>query len=124
MAELSTGSRRIVELACQIGVAPTVVLLDEPSAGIAQRETEALAGLLRRVREVTGASLLLIEHDLALCLRSPTAGRPRPGRVITEGPPDAALRDHDLVTAHTSARAKYPGESRRPPGNRGGVPVV
>ncbi len=40
--ELSTGSRRIVDLACVLAHRPTVVLLDEPSSGIAQRETEAL----------------------------------------------------------------------------------
>ena len=40
--ELSTGSRRVVDLACVVAHRPTVVLLDEPSSGIAQRETEAL----------------------------------------------------------------------------------
>ena len=43
VAELSTGSRRVVDLACQIGAQPTVILLDEPSAGIAATRTEALA---------------------------------------------------------------------------------
>jgi branched-chain amino acid transport system ATP-binding protein len=66
IADLSTGTRRIVELCCVLGQDPDVVLLDEPSAGVAQRETEALAPLLRRVREATGCSLLIIEHDMAL----------------------------------------------------------
>jgi branched-chain amino acid transport system ATP-binding protein len=66
IADLSTGTRRIVELCCVLGQDPAVVLLDEPSAGVAQRETEALAPLLRRVREATGCSLLIIEHDMAL----------------------------------------------------------
>ena len=43
--ELSTGSRRIVDLACILGHQPTVLLLDEPSSGIAQREAEALGPL-------------------------------------------------------------------------------
>jgi branched-chain amino acid transport system permease protein len=124
VSELSTGSRRIVELACQIGVAPSVVLLDEPSAGIAQRETEALAGLLVRVRDATGASLLLIEHDLGLvaAVSDRVVGLDL-GRVITEGPPEAALRDHELVTAYIGS-GRDPREFGRPPGNRGGVPVV
>ena len=45
---------------------PKVLLLDEPSSGIAQRETEALGPLLLRIREQTGASLLVIEHDMPL----------------------------------------------------------
>src|SRR3712207_8060432 len=64
--ELSTGSRRIVDLACVVAHRPTVVLLDEPSSGIAQRETEALGPLLLRIREGLGASILLIEHDMPL----------------------------------------------------------
>jgi branched-chain amino acid transport system ATP-binding protein len=43
-----------------------VVLLDEPAAGVAQREVEALAPLIRRVRDETGASLVVIEHDIPL----------------------------------------------------------
>ncbi len=46
LRELSTGSRRIVDLACVVAHGPSVVLLDEPSSGIAQREAEALAPLL------------------------------------------------------------------------------
>jgi branched-chain amino acid transport system ATP-binding protein len=65
-ADLSTGTRRIVELACVLAQDPAVLLLDEPSAGVAQRETEALAPLLRRVRAATGCSLVIIEHDMAL----------------------------------------------------------
>jgi branched-chain amino acid transport system ATP-binding protein len=66
IADLSTGTRRIVELACVLAQDPAVLLLDEPSAGVAQRETEALAPLLRRVREATGCSLVIIEHDMGL----------------------------------------------------------
>ncbi|HEV7685493.1 MAG TPA: ATP-binding cassette domain-containing protein, partial [Acidimicrobiia bacterium] len=64
--DLSTGTRRVVELACVLAQDPAVLLLDEPSAGVAQRETEALAPLLRRVRAATGCSLVIIEHDMGL----------------------------------------------------------
>ena len=66
--ELSTGSRRIVDLACVLAHGPSVLLLDEPSSGIAQREAEALGPLLLRIREQTGATLLVIEHDVPLLL--------------------------------------------------------
>src|SRR4029078_12973861 len=59
--ELSTGSRRIVDLAMCIAHDPTVLLLDEPSSGIAQRETEALGPLLERIQRETGGALLVIE---------------------------------------------------------------
>jgi branched-chain amino acid transport system ATP-binding protein len=64
--ELSTGMRRVVELACVLAHEPRVLLLDEPSSGLAQREAEALAPLLLDVRDSLGATVLLVEHDLAL----------------------------------------------------------
>jgi ABC-type branched-subunit amino acid transport system ATPase component len=105
LSELSTGSRRIVDLACQIGIGPQVILFDEPSSGIAQRETEALGPLLLRVREQTGASLLVIEHDMPLI----TAVSDRMvalalGRVIAEGDPAA-------VVVHPEVVASYLGSS-------------
>ena len=64
--ELSTGSRRIVELACLLASDPRVIVLDEPSGGVAQKESEALGPLLQRVQRFTGASILVIEHDMPL----------------------------------------------------------
>jgi branched-chain amino acid transport system ATP-binding protein len=66
VAELSTGSRRIVDLAMALAHDPTVLILDEPSSGIAQRETEALVPLLRKIRDETSCALLVIEHDMPL----------------------------------------------------------
>ena len=66
VGELSTGTRRIVELACILAQDPTVLLLDEPSGGVAQKETEALGPLLQRVQAFTGCSILVIEHDMPL----------------------------------------------------------
>ena len=66
VAELSTGSRRIVDLAMAIAHDPAVLLLDEASSGIAQRETEALGPLLTRIKAETGCALLIIEHDMPL----------------------------------------------------------
>jgi branched-chain amino acid transport system ATP-binding protein len=66
VSELSTGSRRIVDLAMSIAHDPKVLLLDEPSSGIAQRETEALGPLLVDIRRATGCAMLIIEHDMPL----------------------------------------------------------
>jgi ABC-type branched-subunit amino acid transport system ATPase component len=64
--ELSTGSRRIVDLAMCMAHDPSVLLLDEPSSGIAQAETEALGPLLQRIQAETACALLVIEHDMPL----------------------------------------------------------
>ena len=68
--ELSTGSRRIVDLACVLAHQPTVLLLDEPSSGIAQREAEALGPLLLRIRDalktlMKGRTTIAIAHRLS-----------------------------------------------------------
>ena len=65
VSELSTGSRRLVDLAAVVAQQPTVVLLDEPSSGVAQREVEAMVGLLRNVRDRLDATMLVVEHDIA-----------------------------------------------------------
>jgi branched-chain amino acid transport system ATP-binding protein len=101
--ELSTGTRRIVDLACIMAQDPKVLMLDEPSGGIAQKETEALGPLLRRVRDQTDCSILIIEHDMpmlsGLCDRLVALEL---GAVIAEGPPDEVL-------AHPAVIASYLG---------------
>jgi branched-chain amino acid transport system ATP-binding protein len=99
--ELSTGTRRVVDLACQVAHRPTVILLDEPSSGIAQREVEALAPVLRRLRDEMGAALVVIEHDIPLV--SGIADRLVAldlGRVITTGPPDDVLVHPQVVDSY------------------------
>jgi branched-chain amino acid transport system ATP-binding protein len=99
--DLSTGTRRIVELGCLLAQDPAVVLLDEPSAGIAQRETEALGPMLRDVQAGTGCSMVVIEHDMnlltALCDHFVALEQ---GAVIAEGPPQTVLADHRVITSY------------------------
>ncbi|HET6664211.1 MAG TPA: ATP-binding cassette domain-containing protein, partial [Acidimicrobiales bacterium] len=99
--ELSTGMRRIVELACLLAQDPAVVLFDEPSAGVAQRETEALGPLLRRVQSETGCSMVIIEHDMTL-LSSLCDGfvALEQGAVIAGGTPAQVLSDHRVITSY------------------------
>ena len=99
--ELSTGSRRVVDLACVAAHRPTVVLLDEPSSGIAQRETEALGPLLERLRDGLGAALVVVEHDVPLVTR--VADRiiaMDQGTVIADGPPSEVLSDGAVVASY------------------------
>ena len=98
VSDLSTGSRRIVDLACQIGTQPRVILFDEPSSGIAQRETEALGPLILRIRDITGAAILVIEHDMPLITSvSDRIVACDLGQVVVEGRVAGDVRNHSHV---------------------------
>ena len=99
--ELSTGTRRVVDLACLVAHRPAVILLDEPTSGIAQREVEALAPVVRRLRDEMGASLVIVEHDIPFV--STVADRLLAldqGRVVTTGPPADVLAHPDVVESY------------------------
>jgi ABC-type branched-subunit amino acid transport system ATPase component len=99
--ELSTGSRRIVDLACILAQDPKVLMLDEPSGGVAQKETEALGPLLLRVREHTGCSILVIEHDMPLLSSiCDTMVALELGAVIAEGSPDEVLQHPRVIESY------------------------
>ncbi|MBV8950731.1 MAG: ATP-binding cassette domain-containing protein [Actinobacteria bacterium] len=99
VAELSTGTRRIVELAAVLAVAPRVLCLDEPTAGVAQREAEAFGPLIKRVQQELDATLIVVEHDLPLILGiSDRIYCMEAGAVIAEGSP-AEVRDNPAVIA-------------------------
>jgi ABC-type branched-subunit amino acid transport system ATPase component len=99
--ELSTGTRRITELACLVALEPTLLLLDEPSSGIAQRETEALGTLLQDLKRELSLTLVIIEHDIPLIMA--LADRivvMDAGRVIATGPPEIVRTDPAVVEAY------------------------
>lgn len=101
VGELSTGSRRVVDIACSLAHKPSVLLLDEPSSGIAQREAEALAPLLLNIREETGAALIVIEHDMPLIRAvSDRLVALELGSVIAEGDPDKVISDPRVVEGY------------------------
>ena len=100
-AELSTGTRRIVELTCAVAHQPSVLLLDEPAGGVAQREVEALGDLLRRIRDELGCAMVVIEHDMPLL--AGLADRlvaMEAGVVLAEGPPAEVLADPAVVSSY------------------------
>ena len=123
--ELSTGSRRIVDLAMCIAHDPKVLLLDEPSSGIAQRETEALGPLLQRIQAETGCALLVIEHDMPLITSiSDRMLALELGHPIVEGTPDEVIHDQRVVSSYLGgdlASINRSGASSQPsnpePGN-------
>jgi ABC-type branched-subunit amino acid transport system ATPase component len=108
VADLSTGTRRVVELACLLATDAKVLLLDEPTGGIAQRETEAFAPLILAVQRDLGASLLVIEHDMPLILAiSDRVYCLEAGRVICAGSPAEVRSDPAVIASYlgTDVRA-------------------
>ena len=103
-AELSTGTRRVVDLASVVLARPRLLLLDEPTAGIAQREAEAFIPLLRRIHEVADATIVLVEHDVPLVFElCSTVVVMELGRVVAAGPPEQVRADPKALAAYLGA---------------------
>ena len=99
--ELSTGTRRITEIACLVALEPVCLLLDEPSSGIAQRETEALGRLLVDLKQQLDLTLVIIEHDIPLIMGiSDRIIAMADGRVIAQGAPDVVRSDPAVVDSY------------------------
>ena len=101
VSELSTGTRRVVDLAMAIAHDPAVLILDEPSSGIAQRETEALGPLLKRIQREAGCAMLVIEHDMPLITSiSDEIVALELGAVVVQDTPEKVLSDPRVVSAY------------------------
>jgi len=99
MGELSTGTRRIVELGALIALDSRLLLLDEPTAGVAQRETEAFGPLIQTIQRELGASILIVEHDMPMVMSiSDRIYCLEAGHVIAEGDPQS-IRTNPAVIA-------------------------
>ncbi|MGH9033093.1 MAG: ABC transporter ATP-binding protein, partial [Acidimicrobiia bacterium] len=99
VVELSTGTRRIVELGALLALDTRLMLLDEPTAGVAQRETEAFGPLIKAIQRELGSAILIIEHDMPMVMSiSDRIYCLEAGAVIAEGSP-SAVRSDPLVIA-------------------------
>jgi BCD family chlorophyll transporter-like MFS transporter len=101
VTELSTGMRRILDLAIATSKDPKLLLLDEPASGLAPSEVEQLAGLLLAWRDRTGGSVVIVEHDMVLLrLVADEVVVLDAGRVVATGDTDTTL------SGRPSARAR------------------
>ena len=100
-ADLSTGTRRVVELACLLATDAKVLLLDEPTGGIAQRETEAFAPLIQEVQRDLDAAVIVIEHDMPLIMAiSDRVYCLEAGRVIAQGTPGEVRSNPAVISSY------------------------
>jgi branched-chain amino acid transport system ATP-binding protein len=99
--ELPYGDQRRLEIARAMATEPALLLLDEPAAGMNQKETENLNLLIKSLRDENGISILLIEHDMRLVMRlSERIYVVDHGEMIAEGPPAVIAVDPKVITAY------------------------
>jgi branched-chain amino acid transport system ATP-binding protein len=102
MAEnLSHGEQRYLEICLALATKPTLLLLDEPTAGMTPGETKEATALIRRMALARGLTLLLIEHDMSVVMGiSDRIAVLHFGQKIAEGPPEAIRNDPQVIEAY------------------------
>jgi branched-chain amino acid transport system ATP-binding protein len=106
VADLPFGIQKRVELARALASRPRLLLLDEPAAGLNHEEVETLRGLIRRIRDALGVTVLLVEHHMSLVMRtSDKVVALDFGRKIADGTPDEVRNDPELVRAYLGQAA-------------------
>jgi len=113
--DLSTGVRRITEFACLVALRPAVLLLDEPAAGIAQRETEALGAVLRRLKRELDLTLVIVEHDIPLLMGlADRIVAMEAGKVLMVGTPEEVRSAPEVIRSYLGTDSAAIERSRGP----------
>jgi sulfate-transporting ATPase len=99
--EVSYGQRRLVAIARAVAAEPSVLLLDEPVAGLSEHESVEFAQLVRRLADVWGMAVLVIEHDLnfvmSICDRITVIDF---GKHVCDGTPEQVRSDPAAVAVY------------------------
>jgi len=98
---LSHGEQRYLEICLALATQPTLLLLDEPTAGMTPGETKEATALIRRMALARGLTLLLIEHDMSVVMGiSDRIAVLHFGQKIAEGSPEAIRSDPAVIEAY------------------------
>ena len=106
VGELSHGDQRTIEMLMVLALRPRLLLLDEPTAGMGEQETEAIVRLIGELHRDFGLTILLIEHDMRVVFQ--LANRIlvlAEGQVLAEGLPDQIAADEAVQTAYLGIAA-------------------
>jgi branched-chain amino acid transport system ATP-binding protein len=98
---LAHGEQRYLEICLALATRPTLLLLDEPTAGMTPGETKEATALVQRVARTRGLTVLLIEHDMSVVMGiSDRVAVLHFGEKIAEGPPDTIRTDPRVIDAY------------------------
>jgi len=101
VGELAHGDQRVVEVAMALSLQPRLLLLDEPTAGMGDSETEHMVRLVQRLHGEQGVSILFIEHDMdivfGIAQRITVLDQ---GRMIADGSPQAIATNPQVQVAY------------------------
>jgi branched-chain amino acid transport system ATP-binding protein len=105
VANLPYGDQRKVEFARALATEPSLLLLDEPSAGMNPQETAELGATIARLHRQLGLAVVLVEHDMKMimthCQRILVMHQ---GRILAEGSPEEVQKDRGVIEAYLGRR--------------------
>lgn len=108
---MSGGQRKLLEMARAMMVDPTLLMLDEPMAGVNPALTQSLLGHIQALRD-DGVTIVLVEHDMDVIMSiSDWVVCFAEGKVIAEGRPDDIRRDPAVIDAYLGTRRSLPDEA-------------
>jgi branched-chain amino acid transport system ATP-binding protein len=119
---LSGGQRKLLEMARALMVDPSMVMLDEPMAGVNPALTQSLLGHVKNLPSF-GKTVLFVEHDMDVVMDiSDWVVVMAQGRIIAEGPPQAVSKDPAVIDAYLGQ--EHGDETRFTPVPRAGAPAA